>query len=63
MSASFSGSFDIGHGAFTPPARSLLTPAAAHNRLAAVPDRLDSHRRAASVVTFVNTMLPGAARR
>ena len=55
VSASFSGSFDIGHGAFTPPARSLLTPAAAHNRLAAVPDRLDSHGRAASVVTFVNT--------
>eukprot|EP00966_Prymnesium_polylepis_P214548 4968660-Prymnesium_polylepis.1 len=41
--------FDFGRGAFTAPARPLLTPAAAQSRLAAVPGRLDSHRRAASV--------------
>ena len=63
VSASILGGFDFGRRAFTAPARPLLTPAAAQNRLAAVPGRLDSHRRAASVVTFVNTMLPGAARR
>ena len=63
VSASILGGFDFGRGAFTAPARPLLTPAAAQNRLAAVPGRLDSHMRAASVVTFVNTMLPGAARR
>ena len=63
VSASISGGFDFGHGAFTAPARPLLTVVAAQNRLAAAPGRLDSHRHAACVVTFVNTMLLGAARR
>eukprot|EP00966_Prymnesium_polylepis_P265729 6138881-Prymnesium_polylepis.1 len=37
VSASNSGSFDIGHGVFTPPARPLLTPAATQTRLGAAP--------------------------
>ena len=55
--ASISGSFDIGHGPFTPPTRSLLTPDAAQERLAAAPDDRPSPRRAEGVVAFVNTML------
>eukprot|EP00966_Prymnesium_polylepis_P053658 1240467-Prymnesium_polylepis.1 len=35
--ASISGGFDFGHALFTPPARPLLTRAAAQERLAAAP--------------------------
>ena len=59
VSASVLGSFSFGHGAFTPPVRSLLTPAAAHKRLAAAPSGETSPRRAESMVAFVNTMLHG----
>ena len=59
VSASVLGSFGFGHGAFTPPVRSLLTPAAAHKRLAAAPSGETSPRRAESMVAFVNTMLHG----
>ena len=59
--ASISGSFDIGHGPFTPPTRPLLTPDAAQERLAAAPGDRPSPRRAEGVVAFVNTMLNGVA--
>ena len=63
MSASFSGSFDIGHGAFTAPVRPLLTPAAAPKRLGVAPSAVPSPRRATGVVAFVDIMLHGSARR
>ena len=52
VSASISGSFDIGHGAFAPPARPLLMPAAAHERLRAVPGRWPCTRAAKGAVNL-----------
>eukprot|EP00966_Prymnesium_polylepis_P205649 4765648-Prymnesium_polylepis.1 len=45
VSASVLGSFGFRHGAFTPPARPLLTRAAATERLAGAPSGAAPHRR------------------
>jgi len=61
--ASVLGSFGFRHGAFTPPARPLLTPAAAQERMADAPSGVTTHSHFGSFNFFAVAMANGVAQR